>query len=384
MMKSLFTNSSLLALFVSGILASCGNPEKSSEKLDSTETVTLKEVFKDDFDIGVALNHNHIYGREESAIEIIKTHFNSISPENVLKMGPVHPEQDRYNFEPADKFVAFGVNNEMSIIGHALVWHSQAPDWIYVDKNGNDVSRDTLLLRMKNHIHAVAGRYKGKIHGWDVVNEALENDGSLRQTKWLEIIGEEFIEKAFEHAKEADPNAELYYNDYNLWKPAKRDGAVRLVKSLLDKGIKVDGIGMQGHYGIDYPSVEEIEASILAFSELGVKVMITELDIDLLPNPTNRQGADVEERFEAMEGYDPYKAGLPDSVDQKLSQRYADLFQLFYKHRDKISRVTLWGVADHHSWLNSWTMPGRTNYPLLFDRNYQPKNALDAIIEIKK
>lgn len=383
-MKSLFTNSSLLALFVSGILASCGNPEKSSEKLDSTETVTLKEVFKDDFDIGVALNHNHIYGREESAIEIIKTHFNSISPENVLKMGPVHPEQDRYNFEPADKFVAFGVNNEMSIIGHALVWHSQAPDWIYVDKNGNDVSRDTLLLRMKNHIHAVAGRYKGKIHGWDVVNEALENDGSLRQTKWLEIIGEEFIEKAFEHAKEADPNAELYYNDYNLWKPAKRDGAVRLVKSLLDKGIKVDGIGMQGHYGIDYPSVEEIEASILAFSELGVKVMITELDIDLLPNPTNRQGADVEERFEAMEGYDPYKAGLPDSVDQKLSQRYADLFQLFYKHRDKISRVTLWGVADHHSWLNSWTMPGRTNYPLLFDRNYQPKNALDAIIEIKK
>lgn len=383
-MKSLFTNSSLLALFVSGILASCGNPEKSSEKLDGTETVTLKEVFKDDFDIGVALNHNHIHGREESAIEIIKTHFNSISPENVLKMGPVHPEQDRYNFEPADKFVAFGVNNEMSIIGHALVWHSQAPDWIYVDKNGNDVSRDTLLLRMKNHIHAVAGRYKGKIHGWDVVNEALENDGSLRQTKWLEIIGEEFIEKAFEHAKEADPNAELYYNDYNLWKPAKRDGAVRLVKSLLDKGIKVDGIGMQGHYGIDYPSVEEIEASILAFSELGVKVMITELDIDLLPNPTNRQGADVEERFEAMEGYDPYKAGLPDSVDQKLSQRYADLFQLFYKHRDKISRVTLWGVADHHSWLNSWTMPGRTNYPLLFDRNYQPKNALDAIIEIKK
>lgn len=383
-MKSLFTNSSLLALLVSGILASCGNPEKSSEKLDDTETVTLKEVFKDDFDIGVALNHNHINGREESAIEIVKTHFNSISPENVLKMGPVHPEQDRYNFEPADKFVEFGVNHNMSIIGHALVWHSQAPDWIYVDKNGNDVSRDTLLLRMKNHIHAVAGRYKGKIHGWDVVNEALENDGSLRQTKWLEIIGEEFIEKAFEHAKEADPKAELYYNDYNLWKPAKRDGAVRLVKSLLDKGIKVDGIGMQGHYGIDYPSVEEIEASILAFSELGVKVMITELDIDLLPNPTNRQGADVEERFEAMEGYDPYKAGLPDSVDQKLSQRYADLFQLFYKHRDKISRVTLWGVADHHSWLNSWTMPGRTNYPLLFDRNYQPKKALDAIIEIKE
>lgn len=382
-MKILLDKSTILALFVGCFLAACGGTEKSSEKQESSVPITLKEAFADDFQIGVALNHNHIYGREESAIEIVKTHFNSISPENVLKMGPVHPEQYRYDFEPADRFMEFGKENDISIIGHALVWHSQAPDWIYVNEKREDVSRDTLLLRMKNHIHAVAGRYKGKIHGWDVVNEALENDGSLRKTKWLEIIGEDFIEKAFVYAKEADPNAELYYNDYNMWKPAKRDGAVSLVKSLLDKGIQVDGIGMQGHYGIDYPSVEEIEASILAFSALGVKVMITELDIDLLPNPTNRQGADVEERFEAMEGYDPYKEGLPDSVEQKLSKRYADIFGLFYKHRDKISRVTLWGVADHHSWLNSWTMPGRTNYPLLFDRNYQPKQAFDAVVGVK-
>lgn len=374
---------SITMVFFAACVSACGGP-KSSERNDASEAITLKETFKDDFHIGVAINYNQIYGREDKAVKIIKEQFNSISPENMLKMGPVHPEQDRYDFEAADKFVELGLENDMFIVGHALVWHSQSPDWIYIDHIGNDVSRDTLLLRMKNHINAVAGRYKGKIDGWDVVNEALENDGSFRKTKWLEIIGEDFIEKAFEYAREADPDAELYYNDYNMWRPGKRDGAVRLVKSLLDKGIKVDGIGMQGHYGIDYPSVEEIEESILAFAALGVKVMITELDIDLLPNPTNRQGADIEERFEAMEGYDPYKEGLPDSVAEKLAQRYAELFELFYKHRDKISRVTLWGLTDHHSWLNTWTMPDRTNYPLLFDRNYQPKKAFDAVIEARK
>lgn len=383
-MKTLSGKSIILGLAAGCLLAACGGTEKSSETSKGSEPITLKEAFEGDFHIGVALNYNHIYGREDSAIAIVKTHFNSITAENALKMGPIHPEQFRYNFEPADKFVEFGLENDMSIIGHALVWHSQAPDWIYTDEKGVDVSRDTLLLRMENHIHAVAGRYKGKIDGWDVVNEALENDGTLRKTKWLEIIGEDFIEKAFEYAKAADPDTELYYNDYNLWKPAKRDGAVRIVKALQDKGIKVDGIGMQGHYGIDYPSLELIEESILAFAALGVKVMVTELDIDLLPNPTNRQGADVEERFDTMEGYDPYKDGLPDSVEQKLSQRYADLFGLFYKHRDKISRVTFWGVADQHSWLNDWTMPGRTNYPLLFDRHYQPKDAFDAVIGVRK
>ena len=383
-MKILSGKSTILAVLAGCFLAACGGTEKSTDKQDGAKSVTLKDAYKEDFHIGVAVNYNQVYGREENATEIIKKQFNSITPENALKMGPIHPEQHRYDFEAADRFVDFGAENDMFVVGHALVWHSQAPDWIYTDEKGKDVSRDTLLLRMKNHIHAVAGRYKGKIEGWDVVNEALENDGSFRKTKWIEIIGEDFIEKAFEYAKEADPNAELYYNDYNMWRPAKRDGAVRLVKSLLDKGIKVDGIGMQGHYGIDYPSVEQIEESILAFAALGVKVMITELDIDLLPNPTNRQGADVEERFDAMEGYDPYKEGLPDSVDQKLSQRYADLFELFHKHRDKISRVTFWGLADHHSWLNGWTMPGRTNYPLLFDRDYQPKNAFDAVIKVKE
>ena len=299
----------------------------------------------------------------------------------MLKWGPVHPEPEVFNFEPADKYVAFGLENDMFIVGHTLVWHSQVPDWVFQDKQGNTITKEALLKRMQEHISTVAGRYKGKIGGWDVVNEALEDDGSLRQTKWLEIIGEEFLQKAFDYARETDPEAELYYNDYSLWKPAKREGAVRLVRKLQEKGIKVDGIGMQGHYGIDYPTLDDIEASIEAFADLGVKVMVTELDIDVLPNPSKRQGADIAMRFDPQEGYNPYANGLPDSVEQKLNQRYADIFNLFHKHRDKISRVTFWGVADQHSWLNDWPMEGRRSYPLVFDRKYQPKEAFKAIVE---
>ncbi|WP_017730216.1 endo-1,4-beta-xylanase [Nafulsella turpanensis] len=356
---------------------SCSSSEQAAEETPTS----LKEAAEGDFYIGAALNYDQVYGREEEAVALIKEEFNTISPENMLKMGPIHPEQNVYNFEPADKYVAFGEENDMFTIGHTLVWHSQAPDWIFVDKEGNTVGRDTLLQRMEDHIATVAGRYKGKIDGWDVVNEALEDDGSLRQTKWLEIIGEEYLQKAFEFAKEADPEAELYYNDYSLWKPAKREAAVHLVKNLQEKGIQVDGVGMQGHYGIDYPSLEDIEASINAFADLGVKVMITELDVDLLPNPSNRQGADIAMTFEPQEGFNPYAEGLPDSVQQKLTRRYADLFELFHKHRDKISRVTFWGVADKHSWLNDWPMEGRRSYPLLFDRDYQPKPAYEAVME---
>lgn len=386
-MKTYYKNWMCYVLCAAWLAISCSSTELVNDLAEeeapiSLETpLPLKEAAEGDFYIGAALNYNQINGKEHEAIEIIKKEFNTISPENVLKIGPVHPKQQDYNFEPADKFVAFGVENKMFIVGHTLVWHSQVPDWLFVDEKGREVSRDTLLQRMQSHVTTVVGRYKGKIGGWDVVNEALEDDGSLRQSKWLTIIGEGYLQKAFEYAKAADPDAELYYNDYNLWKPAKRKGAVRLVKSLQEKGIQVDGIGMQGHYGIDYPSLKDLEASIEAFAALGVKVMVTELDIDLLPNPTGRQGADIVHTVEAQEGFNPYADGLPDSVEQKLTRRYAELFTLFQKHSDKIDRVTLWGVADHNSWLNNWPMQGRTSYPLLFDRQYQPKPAYQAVLE---
>lgn len=341
---------------------------------------SLKESFRDDFRIGAALNYEQVNRQDIKALNLVTLHFNSISPENMLKWGPVHPRPDEYNFGPADNYVAFGQEEDMFIIGHTLVWHQQTPEWVFEDTNGKATTRKKLLERMQSHISTVAGRYRGKIKGWDVVNEALDDDGSLRKTRWLEIVGEDYLTKAFEYTHEAAPEAELYYNDYNLWKPAKRAGAIRIVKNLQEKGIQVDGVGMQGHYSLDAPAIDEIEASILAFSELGVKVMITELDIDVLPK-RGSLGADLGERYDESAAYNPYPEALPDSLEQRLADRYGELFALFYKHRDKISRVTFWGVADHHSWLNNWPIRGRTSYPLLFDREYQAKPAFGAVVE---
>ncbi|PSR53944.1 1,4-beta-xylanase [Adhaeribacter arboris] len=344
---------------------------------------TLKEAFQNSFYVGAALNKAQFSGKDTKAQELVKKQFNTISPENVLKWGPVHPKPEEYNFKPADDYVAFGQQNKMFIVGHTLVWHQQTPDWVFEDEAGKPVSREVLLKRMENHISTVVGRYKGKIQGWDVVNEAIaDQGGQMRPTKWLSIIGEDFAQKAFEYAHKADPQAELYYNDYSLYRPDKREGVIRLVKSLQAKGIKVKAIGMQGHYGLTVPTMEQVEASIVAFSKLGVEVNFTELDIDVLPNPSQRQGADIAETFDADQKFNVYSSGLPDSVQQKLTKRYADLFTLFRKHQDKIGRITFWGVTDANSWLNNWPIKGRTSYPLLFDRQYQPKPAYQAILNM--
>lgn len=344
----------------------------------------LQDRFKKDFYIGAALNDGHVNGRDRQGQALVKKHFNTISPENLLKWGPVHPRPDEYHFGPADAYVAFGQKHNMFIVGHTLLWHQQTPDWVFEDVKGQPVSRQVLLQRLQDHITTVAGRYKGKIQGWDVVNEAInDQDGGLRKTKWLDIIGEDYIEKAFEYARQADPKAELYYNDYSLYRPDKREGVIRLVKGLQAKGIKVHAIGMQGHYGLTEPSIAQIEASLMAFARLGVKVNFTELDINVLPNPSRRQGADLADTHAAAEKFNPYTRGLPDSLQQQLARRYADLFTLFTKHRDKIDRITFWGVTDASSWLNNWPIRGRTNYPLLFDRNYQPKPAFRAILDAR-
>jgi endo-1,4-beta-xylanase len=316
---------------------------------------------------------------------LIRQQFNTISPENLLKWGLVHPQPTQYNFKPADDYVAFGQQHKLFIIGHTLLWHQQTPKWVFEDEAGQPASREVLLKRLEDHITTVVGRYKGKIQGWDVVNEAIDDQqGELRKTKWVEILGEDFAAKAFEFAHKADPKAELYYNDYSLYRPEKREGVIKLVKGLQAKGIKVTAIGMQGHYGLRRPSIEQIKASIVAFAKLGVHVNFTELDIDVLPNPSRRQGADISENYAADPRYNPYPAGLPDSVQQQLTQRYADLFALFRKHRDVIDRVTLWGVTDADSWLNNWPIRGRTSYPLLFDRTYQPKPAFQSVVQAAK
>ena len=357
---------------------------QSSGETDSPQATspspTLKEALDGKFYIGTALNTPQITGQDTAALEVVKNQFNAIVAENCMKSGEVQPQEGEFNFELADQFVKFGEQNDMWINGHTLIWHSQAPRWFFTDDEGNDVSREVMIQRMKDHIFTVVGRYKGRVNTWDVVNETILDDGSWRNSKFYEIVGEEFVKLAFQFAHEAAPDAELYYNDYSMAIPEKREGVVRMIKDLLDQGVRVDGIGMQGHVGLDYPALEEFEKSILAFADLGVKVMITELDITVLPSPSDDEGADVSANAAYDKQLNPYAEGLPDSVSSALSERYAAFFNLFLKHQDKIDRVTLWGVNDSNSWRNNWPVRGRTDYPLLFDRNNQPKEVIETIV----
>ncbi|MDV7140562.1 endo-1,4-beta-xylanase [Maribacter sp. TH_r10] len=370
----------LLIVFVFSISA-CQTKNKETKKENSKSEISLKDHFKGSFLIGAAINDGHIDRSDSLGIQLLEKEFNSITAENIMKWMYVHPEKDSYFFDTTDKFVALGQENGMYIVGHNLVWHSQLAEWVNPIKDSLEMA--TLL---KNHINTIVSRYKGKIDAWDVVNEALNEDGTLRESVFSNTMGDSFLEVAFKEAAKTDPDAELIYNDYNLWKPEKRDGVVRLVKKLQEKGAKIDGVGIQAHWSLEGPSIEDIENSIIAFSELGVKVSFTELDVTVLPNPWDLDGAAVNQNYNEFEGdptMNPYPNGLPDSVKLQLSNRYQDIFNLFTKHKDKINRVTFWGVQDGQSWLNNWPINGRTNYPLFFDRNYQPKKVYTDIISAK-
>jgi endo-1,4-beta-xylanase len=344
----------------------------------------LKDVFKRDFLMGAAINESHFTESAGASCEValIKKHFNTISPENVLKWESIHPAPDHYNFGPGDRYVDFGVNNGMFIIGHNLVWHRQTPAWVFQDEHGTPLSRDVLLQRMHDHILRVVSRYKDKIGGWDVVNEAVNEDGTLRQTPWLEIIGEDYLLKAFQFAREADPTAQLYYNDFSLEDAPKRAGAIALIKKLQAQGAPLAGIGLQGHYRADWPALRDVDETVEAFARLGLKVMITELDVSVLPAVTSRLDAELSPDYRLRTSDNPYANGLPDAVQQALAARYAGLFKVFVKHRDQITRVTFWGVTDANSWLNYWPVPGRTDYPFLFGRGCGTKPAFNAVVAV--
>jgi len=334
--------------------------------------------------IGAALNESQFNERDHAQDTLIKAQFNSITPENVMKWERIHPESDKYEFGPADQYVAFGEKNHMYVIGHTLVWHQQTPRWVFQDEKGEPADRDTLLNRMSNHIHTVVGRYRGRVKGWDVVNEALNEDGTMRQSPWLKTIGDDYLIKAFEFAHAADPDAELYYNDFSIENEPKRNGAVALVRELQAAGIPIAGIGTQTHAKLDWPKPELVDETLTAFGKLGVKVMITELDIDVLPARSNHRSAEVSRRETADPSLNPYTEGLPKEVQEQLAKRYEELFATYVKHADKISRITFWGVTDGDSWLNNWPIRGRKNYPLLFNRNCQPKPAYQRVLSTAK
>lgn len=359
---------------ISLLLASCAGSQKNS----ATQSMpSLKEVFKNDFAIGTALNTAQIEEKDANVNALIKQQFNSATPENIMKAELIHPLWDKYDFTVADKMIEYGKKNNIKINGHTLVWHSQLPAYAR-----NIKSVDSFKTFFTDHINTVAGRYSGKIFSWDVVNEALNEDGTMRKSIFLDRLGDNFVTEAFRLAAAASPNTELYYNDYNNEQPAKRAGCIALVKKVQAAGVRIDGVGIQGHWHVGKVPLKDIEASILQYSALGLKVMFTEVDIEVLPR--NFSGADVSQRMKEDPSLNPYVNGLPDSVQQQLANDYAALFNLFLKHKDKITRVTFWGVDDGQSWLNGWPVRGRTNHPLLFDRALKPKPAFYKVIETKK
>jgi endo-1,4-beta-xylanase len=361
----------LFSLFAAVLLFS-GSSKIAAQ---NAATPSLKKVFKSDFLIGFAINTQQIEEKDTTAARVIAQQFNAVTPENIMKAEIIQPGWNTYNFELADKLVAYAAKNNIKINAHNLIWHSQLPVFMT-----HMQSADSVRKYFENHITTVASRYDGKVYSWDVVNEALNEDGTLRKSIFLDKLGNDYIIEAFRLAQKASPHSKLYYNDYNIEQPAKRAGAIALIKKIQAAGVRIDGVGIQGHWRANNVPMKEIEESIKEFAALGIEVMFTELDLGVLPNPWDNTTADVSKTAKGDATMNPYASGLPDSVEQIQAKAYADLFQLFLKYKNNVSRVTFWGVNDGQSWLNDWPIRGRTNYPLLFDRNFQPKLAFYSVI----
>lgn len=348
----------------------------------AAEKVGLKDVYKDRFLIGAAINTSIASGKQADITEIIKRDFSSVTPENAMKWESVRTEDGGWKWEEADHFVNFATQHKLHAVGHTLAWHSQTPDSVFKNKNGDYIKPAELLKKMEEHITTIVGRYKGKLAAWDAVNEAVGDDNQMRKSHYYNILGEEFIDKAFHLAHEVDPKAHLMYNDYNIEKDGKREACLEMLKRLKKRGVPIQGLGIQGHIAVDGPSIADIEKSILAYADLGLRVHFTELDIDVLPQVWDLPVAEVSTRFDYKPERDPFKNGMSKEMNDKLSTRYEELFKLFIKHKDKIDRITFWGVSDDATWLNDFPIKGRTSYPLLFDRKHQPKDAYYKILAL--
>jgi endo-1,4-beta-xylanase len=375
----------ILLLAVAGILSfSC---QTSSPKADS-----LKDAYADSFKMGCAISPFMVSGRNPQAVELLLKQFNAISPDNCMKPESLHPGPDVWNFGPADSYVEFGKEHGMFILGHTLCWHNQTPAFFWERPDGTPKTHDELVETLRSYIETVVTHFAGKVDAWDVVNEIVAEDGGFRDLGWVHAFGGDgyqVAKLAFQFAREYAPEGtELYYNEFNVWRPSKLEGVVNLIRRLQSDGIRVDGVGIQAHWGLNYPKTEYIENAIDQLAALGVKVMITEIDVDVLPiskegQVIGRSLQDPQFQLEEFEEFlDPYKEGLPAEVEDQLAARYEELFRIFYNHRDQIDRVTFWGLHDGASWKNGSPIPGRTNYPLLFNRDLTPHKALEAVLSV--
>jgi endo-1,4-beta-xylanase len=350
-------------------LSYCTNKNSDDSSGNDDSNRGLKDYFADYFSMGVSVGPRALTTDEA---DLIRNEFNSMTCENVMKMGPIHPKLDSFNWGPADMVVEFAQANGMKMRGHALCWHNQVPDWLFVDEKGDTVSKDVLLQRLKSHIQEVVSRYKGKIYAWDVVNEAISDnrDEYLRKSAWYKICGEEYIARAFEYAHEADPDALLFYNDYNEINPVKREKIFRLVRDLKASGVQIHGLGLQGHWAINEPSMDQLDSTLSRFAELGVTLHVTELDISVYPKEHTRR--------------DPIESDSNTEFTSEREEKQIDVykmcFDLFRKHKDAISSVTFWNISDRHSWLDNFPVPGRKDYPVLFDKDLKRKKAYREVV----
>ncbi len=350
------------------MLISCtGNKKMQSQASDKG----LKDYYKKYFPIGVAVTPQSLRNPDQQ--KLILKEFNSLTPENAMKMGPIHPRENEYNWRDADSIAAFARRHNLKLRGHTLCWHNQTPNWFFTDAQGKNVSKEVLFQRLKDHIYTVVNRYKDVIYAWDVVNEVISDkpDEYLRPSKWTEITGDEFIAKAFQYAHEADPKAQLFYNDYNEITATKREKIYRLVKGLKDAGVPIHGLGLQAHWAVNEPSKAQLDSTLKRFSELGVKLQITELDISVYPKEherRERRPADADTTFTGTR-------------EQKQMEVYKYSFELFRKYKKHISGITFWNISDRSTWLDNFPVPRRKDFPLLFDRNYQPKKAYWEVVK---
>lgn len=341
----------------------------------------LARAFRRSFRMGVAVSNEALDRQDAAQLQLIEREFNSVTGENAMKWGVIRPDGRTWQWQRADRLVDFASRHRMALVGHNFVWHSQIPATVFADDSGNALGRNALLARMHEHIDTLAGRYRGKVWAWDVVNEAIDEDRGWRRSRWHDIIGDDYMEQAFRFAHAADPKAQLLYNDYNMHNPGKRAFLVNVLRGYLDRGVPISGVGMQGHVGLAYPDLEEWERSIATYTDMGLKVHITELDVDVLPQAAAAQ-ADVANRADYAAQLDPWRQGLPDEMQQKLADRYEALFRILLRYERSVERVTFWGLHDGISWKNDFPVRGRTNYPLLFDRSMQPKPAYTRVMQL--
>ena len=362
---------------------------------------TLQEAYRDYWHTGVSVNQWEVAAEENAKNEhdvtgvvssdqtsdwnVVVSNFNTVVAENCMKAEVIHPPEGVYDFTLADEFVEKSLAAGLRVHGHVLIWHSQCPYWFHHDKDGNLVSKEVLKKRMKEHIFTILGHFKGRVASWDVVNEAFEDNGSLRNSLWYQILGEDFIPLAFQYAHEADPTVELYYNDFSMNKASKVEAVCKFFRPLIDKGMPIDGIGMQGHMILEDGAqniISEYDHSISTIVSTGVKTFFSELDLSVLPNPYGFSGANVSDRFAYRPEVDPYKDGVPAAKQAEIDQFWVDFFKMLITHKDDIIRVNFWCVNDGNSWKNDFPIKGRKDYATLVDRNNQVKPVVQRIIEL--